>query len=390
MPGSIEKRGKNSYRLVVSAGTGPGGKRIRYTKTIRADSDKKAEKELAKFVAEIESNTYVEPSKITLKTFSEWWLKDYAENNLAPKTIYEYKRLLDLRILPAMGHLKLSKIKPIHLVEFFSNLQEDGIREDGKEGGLSNSTIRHYYVLIKKMLRTAVKWHLIPSNPADNVDPPRVKKKEAGYYTEDEIKALLKALENEDTKYKTAVLVSISCGLRLGELMGLKWEHIDFKSNTIEIEQTIQYLPGRGTFTKEPKTESSKRIVSVPEPAMRMLKIQKTEQAEQRLKCGSLWNDAGYVFTQWNGLPMHPSTPSKWFSKFLERHNLKKITFHQLRHTSATMLIHSGLNIKAVSARLGHSNTSTTLNIYSHALRSADKVAAEKIEEIMFKESDAK
>ena len=141
MPGSIEKRGENSYRLIVSAGTGPGGRRKKYTKTIRTDSDRKAEKELAKFVAEIESNTYVEPSKITLQSFSERWLKDYAENNLATKTIYEYKRLLDLRILPAMGHLKLSKIKPIHLVEFYSNLQEEGMRMDGKKGTLSNSTI---------------------------------------------------------------------------------------------------------------------------------------------------------------------------------------------------------------------------------------------------------
>lgn len=178
--------------------------------------------------------------------------------------------------------------------------------------------------------------------------------------------------------------------MRLGELAGLKWKNINFEESTIEIKQTNQYLPGAGTITKEPKTESSKRMVSVPEAAMRILKIHKTEETEKRLKCGDLWKDTGYVFTQWNGLPMHPGTPSKWFSKFLKRHGLKKITFHQLRHTSATMLIHSGLNIRALSARLGHSNTSTTLNIYSHALRSADKVAADKIEEIMFKEPDAK
>jgi len=390
MPGSIEKRGKNSYRLIVSAGTSPGGKRKKYTKTIRAESERKAEKELAKFVAEVESNTYVEPSRITLRSFSERWMSDYAEKNLAPKTIYEYKRLLELRILPAMGHLKLSKIKPIHLVEFFSNLQEEGMREDGKEGKLSNNTVMHYYRLIRNMLGTAEKWKLIQSNPVDNVDPPKVKKKEADYYTEEEIKTMFKALENEKTKYKTAIIVTISCGLRLGELVGLKWGNIDFEDNTIEIEQTNQYLPGFGTITKDPKTESSKRMVSVPEAAMRMLKIHKTEEAEKQLKCGDLWKDTGYVFTQWNGLPMHPGTPSKWFSKFLEKHGLRKITFHQLRHTSATMLIHSGLNIRALSARLGHSNTSTTLNIYSHALRSADKVAADKIEEIMFKEPDAK
>ncbi|WP_053955917.1 tyrosine-type recombinase/integrase [Inediibacterium massiliense] len=375
---------------MVSAGTGSGGKRKKYTKTVKVKSDREAEKELVKFVAKVKSSTYIEPSKLTLKSFSEKWLIDYAKPKLAPKTIYEYERLLELRIIPALGHLNLSKIKPIHLVEFYSNLQEEGIRIDGRGKKLSNNTILHYHRFIKNILETAVKWQLISSNPANNVQPPKVKKKEADFYNEEEIKQLITCLENEELKYKVAILVTITAGLRLGELMGLKWNNVDFNTNTIEIVQANQYIPKNGVFSKDPKTETSKRIISLPNPVIDILKQYKIEQTEKRLQCGDMWTDTEYILTQWNGLPMHPNTPSTWFSKFLKKHELRKITFHQLRHTSATMLINAGLNIKALSARLGHSNTSTTLNIYSHALKSADKVAADRIGDIIFKDKKIK
>ncbi|WP_434642663.1 tyrosine-type recombinase/integrase [Thermoanaerobacterium thermosaccharolyticum] len=390
MPGSIEKRGENSYRLIVSGGYGPDGKRKRYTKTIKVEGKtesaklKEAKKELAKFIAEIEGNTFIEPSKLTFKAFVEKWLEEYAKDNLAPKTLYRYKEMLDKRILPALGHLKLNKIKPIHILEFLNMLKEDDIRLDGKKGGLSAQTIKHHYRLIHSMLEDAVKWQLIPSNPASNIDPPKVNKYEAGYYNEEEVKELVKALEGEKMKYKVAVMVTLAAGLRLGELMGLKWDHINFDNNTIEIVQANQYLPGKGLFTKDPKTETSKRLITMPKEVMDLLKNYKKEQNIEKLKKGSLWTDTGYIFTQWNGKPMYPYTFSEWFPKFLKKHGLRHITFHQLRHTSATLLINAGENIRAISARLGHSNTSTTMNIYAHALKSADKDAADKIANYLF------
>lgn len=395
MAGSIEKRGENSYRLIVSNGYSPDGKKKRHTKTIKVEGKTEtarkqaAEIELAKFVAEIEGGNFIEPSKVTFKSFSEKWLENYAKPNLAPKTIYEYERLLELRILPTLGHMKLNKIKPVHIMDFYKELLSED-RKDGKKGKISNSTIMHYHRLLRKMFNDAVKWQLINDNPVNRVDPPKVSKPKAEYYDEKEIDQLIKALEGEPTKYVAAILVTMASGLRLGELMGLEWRCVNFEKNTIEIEQANQYLPGEGTFTKDPKNESSIRIISMPEPTMRILEIHRTEEKEKRLKCGEKWKggdfENGFVFTQWNGKAMYPSTPSKWFNELIERKGLKKITFHQLRHTSATMLINAGLNIRALSARLGHSNTTTTLNIYSHALKSADESAAEKMEKIMFGE----
>lgn len=399
MAGSIEKRGKDSYRLVVSGGIGPDGKRKKYTKTVNIDGkteperQRKAQVELAKMITTINNNTFVEPSKLTFNDFIQKWLKEYAEKNLAPKTLFRYKQMLNSRIIPALGHIKLNKLKPIHFVEFYNNLQENGIRNDKKPGGLSPLTIKHHHRLIHTILETAVKWQLLLYNPADKVTPPKVPKKEAKYLEENDIKLLLNAinsLNKENLKYKVAIYITISGGLRLGELMGLKWENINFKKNLISIVRSNQYLPHKGTFSKSTKNESSERTITLPKEVMVLLKKYKIYQNEKRLKCGSKWNNTNFIFTQWNGIPMNPYTVSSWFHKFLIKNNLKKVTFHQLRHTSASILINEGVNIKEVSKRLGHSNASTTLNIYSHVLKSADKVAANAIEKVMFKSKKKK
>lgn len=394
MKGSIEKRGENSYRLVVSRGK-IGGKRNKFKKTITIEGKTEAAKmniaetELAKFIAEIDSGTYIEPSKMTFKDLADQWIKNYGETNLAPKTLYRYKEMLDSRILPAIGHMKIDKIKPLHLVKFYKNLQEDGIRKDKKKGGLSAQTIMHHHRLIHAIFETAVnEWHLLALNPAANIKPPKVQKKEARFYEEDDIQALLTALDTldeNDLKYKLAIYIDISTGLRLGELMGLKWGHIDLKTGVLKVVETTQYLPEMGTFEKDPKTETSKRDLVLPAPVLSMLNQYKVQQDKRRLKLGDKWQNTDFVFTQWNGLPMNTYTIGHWFPKFLSANNLKKITFHQLRHTNATMLLKAGMDLKSVSKLLGHANVSTTGNIYAHALESANKTAAEKISDVLFK-----
>lgn len=395
MAGSIEKRGENSFRLIVSGGIGVDSKRKKYTKTVKiegktdAEKMKKAEKELAKFITEIETNTFVEPSKMTLNSLAAKWIKEYAEKNLEPKTVFRYKELLDSRILPALGHLRILKIKPTHLLEFYNNLQENGIRNDGKEGGLSPTTILHHHRLIHAIFQSAVSWQMIYTNPADYVKPPKVKKHEAKFYDIDDIETLIKAintLDKRDLKYKVGVFITLASGLRIGELMGLKWEHVNFDKNIISIIQANQYLPKQGTFTKDPKNYSSKRNVMLPKEVMDILNEYKTYQDKKIDDMGDLWQGEGFIFTQWDGRAMYPETMSKWFSKFITKNNLKKITFHQLRHTSASVLINEGINIIEVSGRLGHSKASTTTDIYSHVLKSADKGAADVMERIMFKE----
>ncbi|NBI07220.1 tyrosine-type recombinase/integrase [Senegalia massiliensis] len=382
MAGSIEKRGKNSYRLVVSAGYGLEGKRKKFTKTVKCKNITQARKELVKFVASVENDTFIEPAKVTLSAFAYKWLEVYAMPNLADKTINTYQGYLDTKILPYIGHMKLSQIKPMHLLDYYKFLKEKYKKKNGEP--LSNNSIIKYHKLLNVIFKTAVKWEILSKNPAENISPAKYVKPKHEFYDEEEVKLLISCLKNEPMKYKVAIMITVTAGLRLGELMGLKWEHIDFENNTITIEQANQYLSKKGTFTKDPKNFSSNRTISVPGSITKLIKKYQIEQLENKLKCGDLWEETGFLFTQWNGKAMHPYTPSKWFDKFIKRNGLKKITFHQLRHTSATMLINSGINVRALSSRLGHSNTSTTMNIYAHELKSVDKAAADKLEEMFF------
>lgn len=383
MAGWVEKRGENTWRLNVPGGTGPDGKRKIFRKNVEAKSKREAEKLLDLFSAEVLKGQYVEPSKLTFKDFAERWLRDYAEPNLAPKTVFRYRQLLESRILPAMGHLKMEEIKPVHLLEFYKNLQEEGIRLDGKPGVLSEQTILHHHRLLSAIFNDAVEWQVIPSNPASRVKPPKVKRKRARYYEEEQVAVLLKALEKESLKHKTLVVLALSTGLRRGEIMGLEWPDVNFEEGTITVRQAAQYLPGKGTFEKDTKNETSERIIAVPESVAALLKEYRKEWLENRLKVGDLWQGSDRLFTTWDGRPGHAEWPSQWFAKFVRKHNLPPLSFHGLRHTSASLLISQGVHPKAISGRLGHSNISTTMDIYGHLLKSADREAADKLEGVL-------
>jgi integrase len=220
-----------------------------------------------------------------------------------------------------------------------------------------------------------------PFNPAGRVKPPKVKKKQAACYDEEQLTRLLAALEKDTLKHKTLVVLALFTGLRRGELMGLEWQDVNLEEEVIEVRQASQYVPGIGRLTKEPKNETSARLVAVPPSIMALVKEYRKEWVESRLKVEDLWQGSERLFVTWDGLPGHPEWPSQWFSKFIQRHNLPPLPFHGLRHTAATMLINQGIPDKNISGRLGHSNISTTIDIYGHLLRSADKEAAARLEE---------
>jgi integrase len=377
MAGSIQKRGENKYFLTVSSGYDGSGKRIRHTRTINASGSKEAEKQLALFIAEIEKGHCIDSTKLTFADFIEKWLKEYAEKNLAPKTLLSYRKELENRIMPALGAHKLNKLKPIHIIQFYNSLSEDGVRKDGKPGGLSGKTQLYYHHIISSILKDAVQWQIIESNPAEKVKPPKATKRKIEFFDDKQTARMLALLDNVDLKWKTIVYVALYTGMRKGEIMGLEWHDINFEKGTINIERASQYVPGRGVITKEPKNESSKRVISASQTLLQLLKVYKTHQNEQRMSHADIWKGTTRLFTTWDGDAMFPDSISNWFSDFIKDNNLPHITFHGLRHTSASILIDQGLNIKAVSSRLGHANTSTTMNIYAHALKSADKQAAD-------------
>ncbi len=402
--GSMQKTGTNSWKLTVSGGIDGSGKRIRHTKTISATSEQAARKELALFVSDIEHGLIANTNKLKLKDFAEKWFQDHCQSNLSLKTQQSYRNHLFNRIIPALGGIDMNKLKPLHIIHFIKQLKESGTRLDGKNGTISSQAIIYCYRVLSSLLTDAVQWQVIASNPCARVKAPTANTLSAATnaFNEVQVATLLQALETQPISKHMMVLLPLVTGLRLGELCGLEWKDFDFENFTMIIRRASQSLAGFGTFSKEPKNNSSKRTVTLPVGIMPLLQKLKDWQAEERYRLADKWNEHDRLFTQWNGSPIHVETPSRWFKKFLIDYNnaieenpalsddekkkkkLPLIRFHDLRHTSGSLLIAQGVPLKNISSRLGHSDIRTTANIYGHALQSVDKQIADTMNTLIF------
>ena len=448
---TVQKRG-NTYKITVSCGYDVLGKQIRKTMTYvpepnmtQRQIEKEVERQKVLFEQMCQSGSYIN-SNIKFADFIDVWEKDYAQIQLAPKTYERYKILLK-RIIPELGHLKISKIQPHHLLSFYNLLSETRCRpskcfandvlinkmksysvaelsrntkisqttirdiKDGKptteekakilcdklnikksgynviddNATLSERTILHYHRLLSGIFNIAIQWQVINDNPCARVKPPKVTQKEISFLDDIQAKELISLIDKAPIQYKTMIITLIYTGMRLGELCGLEWKDVDFGNEIITVRRSSQYISGRGIITKEPKNKSSIRTNKYPSVLFKLLKDYKVWQTRERLKLGDRWNDTDRLFTTYDGLPIHPNTLNTWLKKFLENTDLPHITVHSLRHTNATLLIAGGVDIRTVSKRLGHSQTSTTLNIYTHAIQSADAMAAQTIGDILNK-----
>ena len=392
MAGSIEKRGKNSYRLIVSEGYDLHGKPMIHRKTVHG-TKKDAQVELAKFVTEVQNGLVVDGKSLKFSEFTEIWKRDYGSKELAPSTYKRYCRMLETRLLPYFGHFYINKIRPTDIMKFYDLLEKDTqlVRKKGNNGSktkkpLSGKTILEHHRLLRAMLHRAVYWQLIVANPAERVQPPKARKPKRKSYDDEQTKILLENLEllpSEDAKYKVAIILTVFTGVRLGELMGLEWQDVDFKNGILSINRSSQYLADMGVFTKVPKTESSIREIAIPEFIISLLEEYKLWYEEQKSIYGELWTNSDRLFVQVDGKPMHPSTISKWFVKYVGQIGLPVINFHGLRHTNASLLVAQNIDIAVISARLGHAQISTTLDFYVHPLLSHNRKAGYALENLL-------
>lgn len=386
------KKRKNSYRLTVSEGFDLNGKPMIHRKTVHG-TKKDVEVELAKFVTEVQNGLIIDGKSLKFSEFTEIWKRDYGSKELAPSTYKRYCRILETRLLPYFGHFYINKIRPTDIMKFYDLLEKDTqlVRKKGNNGSktkkpLSGKTILEHHRLLRAMLHKAVYWQLIVTNPAERVQPPKARKPKRRSYDDEQTKILLENLEllpNEDTKYKVAIILTVFTGVRLGELMGLEWQDVDFKNGIISINRSSQYLADMGVFTKVPKTESSIREIAIPEFIISLLEEYNLWYEEQKSIYGELWTNSDRLFVQADGKPMHPSTISKWFVKYVGQIGLPVINFHGLRHTNASLLVAQNIDIAVISARLGHAQISTTLDFYVHPLLSHNRKAGYALENLL-------
>ena len=445
-----KKDGSMSYLVRVYNGRTQDDKVITRCKTVTPPAGmakKKAEKwvqEQAVLFEQQVTNGLVLDSDMLLDDLIDRWFEEYANKQLKAKTLYDYRRMRG-RISAGLGHLKVSKIKPAHVMAFYNNLEEKGVRRDStytatkallkllprgtrgelakqagigqdtmrmvyagknvsrktaekvsaavglafskafvehtkKDGKLNNNSVIRYQAMLSSIFKKGVQWGLINENPCSRAEHPKAEEIDIRVLTEEEIPTLLDALSDAPPQYSVITQLALLLGARRGEICALRWSDIDFEKGTLSIKRTVQSIPGIGLVFNTPKTRRGKRCLRIGADCVELLQEYRRYQKAERFRIGSAWVrkvtlengkvvDNDMLFTKWNGEPMDPDIISSWFPKFLEAHNLPDVNFHSLRHSNASILIAAHVPITTVSGRLGHAQTSTTLNYYASALQ---------------------
>lgn len=381
-----------SYSIRVYRGRDNEGKQLKpYTATFDISpswSEKTAKKKAEAFAATFEKECkdgITSDSRQTFAQYADYVLSLKERRGDKHTTITDYRNMT-MRIYPVIGHIKLRSLRPEHLNNLYALLAEDGanLRTGGK---LSNNTIHRYHRFISIVLSQAVKEGLISINVASRAEPPKLVKHEANYLQPSEVSQLLTALEKEPLKWQALILLMLVSGCRRGEVLGLKWHDVDMTNSRIYICRSISYTPDKGVYESTPKTASSKRYISLPVEATSLLRKYKAWQSSEIIRLGEYYQRNDYVFSQDNGSPLHPDSVTTWLYRFSKRNGLPHISPHALRHTMTSMLIFNGIDIVSTSKRLGHSQVSTTSDIYAHIVEAADKKNADLLGEILLKKA---
>lgn len=376
MKGHIRERGKGNWAVVIDLGRDANGKRRQKWHTVHGGK-RDAQRELTRLLNELHTGSYVEPTKFTVAQYLDKWLAESAKPKVGGTTYDVYFIIVEKHLKPALGHLGLSKLQPLHIQSYLTEAHRSG-RSDGR-GGLSALTVRHHHRLLHTALEQAVKWQLLARNPAAGVEPPRSKEQEMQVLDADGMRALLEAAEG--SHIYLPILLAVGTGLRRGEILGLRWQDLDLQAGTLTVRQSLEET-STGLSFKAPKTKSSKRTIHLPPVVTEALIRHKAARAAHRLKVGSAYEDHGLVIAWEDGRPFRPHYVTLAFSRLVKKHKLP-IRFHDLRHTQATALIALGEHMKTISSRLGHSSIQITMDRYGHLLPGMDQAAAARFDGLL-------
>ncbi|WP_368182183.1 tyrosine recombinase XerC [Anaerotruncus rubiinfantis] len=376
-----------SYKIIASCGYHADGSQVRRATTWTPRpgmSEKQLQKELTRFAVLFEEECKAAGSvtgNIKFETFAKQWFEEYAVPKLKARTIERYHQH-EARTYAAIGHLRMDRITRRHIQLFVLNLGENGINEKSN-GKLSPKTIKNYLSFVSTVFNYAISQGIVNDNPCRYVTLPSQVTPTQKCYTLEEAQQFLTLLQEEPIHWRTFFTLAIYGGFRRGELCGLEWKDIDFDTGVITVQRTSLYLKGKGVFTDTPKTKGSQRSLKLPDSVVDLLRRYRAIQAADRLRVGDQWIDSDRLFVGWNGKPLNPNSVQGWLYEFFDRTGMRKVNIHSFRHLNATLLINSGADIKTVSSALGHSQTSTTLNIYAHSFAAAQAKATDAVADIL-------
>ena len=361
--GSIFKRKDGRWVGEVSL----NGRRLtKYAKT-----QKECRDWVNQTLGKIEHGLSFDGAQLTLSQYMESWLsgKELARR---PSTVRNYRRYMNLYILPALGRMKVQSILPAHIRQLYLRMQHEG---------RGARTIQLVHVTLHCAFSQAVKEGLVGYNPMEAVERPKVETKRYDILTEEQARTFMAAAK--DHPLDALFFLALTTSMRKGEILGLMWTDVDWEKSVIRVERQLQPVSFEGGALVPTKTRSGRRAIMVGPVALALLKEHREKQELQKALAGDRWQEHGMIFTTSIGTYIDQTKVSRAFKQVLREANLPDIRFHDLRHTSISILLDNGTPVNTVQSRAGHSKASVTTDIYGHAMARSQQQAARMIEEIV-------
>jgi integrase len=363
----ITKRNDGRYMARYTVQTPDGPKR----KVIYGRKYKEVEKKLAEARGDAARGIVYDDENQTVGEYMTRWLSDSAKHSVKATTHRAYESQIRNHIVPALGKVKLSRLTPAHLQALYAAKLREGMKP---------ASVRQIHAILHKALEQAVRFNLIPTNPAIKVDPPKVRHEEITPLSAEQANKLLDVTRNESDRFEALYALALTTGLRIGELLGLKWSNMDLDARRLRVSRQLQRSSQEGLIFTEPKA-ASRRTVDLPARTVEALKRHRKRQLEVAFKAGGAYQDSDLVFAGYLGGPIGPEkVTQRAFKPLLKRAGLPEIRFHDLRHTFATLLLACGVHPTYVQRALGHASVKMTLDRYSHWMLSMGRATAEAID----------
>lgn len=363
--GTIFKRSNGMWRAQTSA----NGKRISFSAKTRAE----CRQWLEEVSYQASQGINLEAGTKKLQKFLEEWLIT-VRSSRRPSTVSIYKRVLKRHVFPTLGSVQVKQINPEQIQSLYAKKLADGF---------SDHAVHQIHQVLHVAFEHALNLRLLPRNPVSYTSPPTPKSTEMSFYDEGEVQTLLLTAQGIGDHYYPIYYLAVHTGMRQGELLGLKWNDLDWKRQTLSITRQLVYRRGGVFEFREPKTKNGKRTILLGKAAIDILREHQDNQNLQRRRKATAWQEHGLMFASTTGTPINPSNLRRSFRVLLKESGLPKIRFHDLRHTAASLMLNNGIPVLIVSRRLGHSKPSITLDVYGHLIPSKQEEVVQLMDEIL-------
>jgi integrase len=314
-----------------------------------------------------------EAGRTNVSEYLGWWMENVVSGEVAHRTYHSYLSQIRNHILPALGKKKLKALKLEDVEILYRSMVVSG---------LSAATVRYVHAVMHRALGQAVNRGLVPRNVAEGASLPGLGREETQYLTPEQVKSLLGAAKGD--RLEALYILAVTCGLRQGELLGLRWEEVDLEGHRLTVRRQVQRSRDGSGLIFVPTKGKKSRTIRLASATVEVLKSHRERQAKEVRSAKGLWRDPGLVFASTIGTPLDPSNlVDRSFKPLLGRAGLPDVRFHDLRYACATLLLSEGVPVKVVQEVLGHSSAPVTMHVYSYVLPDMQEKAAAAMDELL-------